>query len=79
MTIYGMGSITCDISMREILDEVDPNDLQLFLKDASRQSQRGKVLEKNALLEGCFLLNLDGNGCFSSDSRHSEACLEKKK
>jgi hypothetical protein len=78
MTIYGMKSIPCDTSMREILDGVDPNDLRPPFKDAFRQLQRGKVLEKFVFMEGCYLLNLDGTGYFSSDSRHSDACLEKR-
>ena len=78
MTIYGMGSIPCDTSMREILDGVDPNDLRPLFKDAFRQLQRGKVLEKFVFMEGCYLLNLDGTGYFSSDSRHSDACMEKR-
>ena len=77
-TIYGMGSIPCDTSMREILDGVDPNDLRPLFKDAFRQLQRGKILEKFVFMEDCYLLNLDGTGYFSSDSRHSDACLEKK-
>jgi hypothetical protein len=78
MTIYGMGSIPCDTSMREILDGVDPNDLRPLFKAAFRQLQRGKVLEKFVFMEGCYLLNLDGTGYFSSDSRHSDACMEKR-
>lgn len=77
MTIYGMGSIPCDTSIREILDGVDPNDLRPLFKDAFRQLQRGKVLEKFVFMEGCYLLNLDGTGYFSSDTIHSDACLEK--
>ena len=78
MTIYAMNSIPCDTSMREILDEVDPNNLRPLFKDAFRQLQRGKILEKFVFMEDCYLLNLDGTGYFSSDSRHSDACLEKK-
>lgn len=48
-TIYGMGSIPCDTSIREILDGVDPNDLRPLFRDAFRQLQRGKVLEKFVL------------------------------
>jgi hypothetical protein len=32
--------------MREILDDVDPNELRPLFKDAFRQLQRGKALEK---------------------------------
>jgi hypothetical protein len=78
MTIYGMGSIPCDTSMREILDGVDPNDLRPLFKDAFRQLQRGKILEKYLFMNTGYLLNLDGTGYFSSDKVHSDACLEKK-
>lgn len=78
MTIYAMGSIPCDTSMREILDGVDPNDLRPLFKEAFRQLQRGKVLEKYIFMDTGYLLNLDGTGYFSSDSRYSDLCLEKR-
>ncbi len=77
MTIYGIGSIPCDTSLRDILDGVDPNDLRPLFKDAFRQLQRGKVLEKMVYMEGCYLLNLDGTGYFSSNVRHNSSCMEK--
>lgn len=77
MTIYGMGSIPCDSSMREILDGVDPNDLRPLFKDAFRALQRGKALEQMVFMNGCYLLNLDGTGYFSSSTLYSDACMEK--
>ena len=77
MTIYGMGSIPCDTSMREILDGVDPNDLRSLFNDAFRQLQRGKALEQMIFMQGCYLLNLDGTGYFSSSKLYSNACMEK--
>jgi hypothetical protein len=77
MTIYGMGSIPCDTSMREILDGVDPNDLRPLFKDAFRTLQRGKALEQMVFMEGSYLLNLDGTGYFSSSTLYSNACMEK--
>jgi len=77
MTIYGMGSIPCDTSMREILDGVDPNDLRPLFKDAFRQLQRGKALEQMVFMQGCYLLNLDGTGYFSSSKLYSDACMQK--
>ena len=56
MTIYGIGSIPCDTSMREILDGVDPSDLRPLFKDAFRALQRGKALEQEAAaLEAAIL------------------------
>jgi hypothetical protein len=77
MTIYGMGSIPCDTSMREILDGVDPNNLRPLFKDAFRQLQRGKALEQLVFMQGCYLLNLDGTGYFSSSKLYSDACMKK--
>ena len=77
MTIYGMGSIPCDTSMREILDGVNPNDLRPLFKDAFRQLQRGKALEQMVFMQGCYLLNLDGTGYFSSSALCSDACMKK--
>ena len=77
MTIYGMESIPCDTSMREILDGVDPNNLRPLFRVAFRQLQRGKALEQMVFMQGCYLLNLDGTGYFSSNKLYSNACMEK--
>lgn len=77
LTIYGMGNIPCDTSMREILDGVDPNDLRPLFKDAFRALQRGKVLEKMVFMDVGYLLNLDGTGYFSSKTLHSNACMQR--
>jgi len=76
-TIYGMDTIPCDTSMREILDGVAPDSLRPLYKDAFRPLQRGKVLEKMAFMEDSYLLNLDGTGYFSSKTLYSDACMEK--
>jgi len=77
MTIYGMDSIPCDTSMREILDGVDPNNLRPLFKDAFRALQRGKALEQMVFMDDCYLLNLDGTGYFSSCTLYSDACMKK--
>jgi len=76
-TIYGMSTIPCDTSMREILDGVTPDSLRPLYKDAFRPLQRGKVLEKMIFMEDSYLLNLDGTGYFSSKALYSDACMEK--
>ena len=77
-TIYGMSTIPADTSMREILDQVDPETIRPLFKDAFRPLQRGKMLEKMVFMEDAYLLNLDGTGYFSSNKLYSDACLEKK-
>jgi hypothetical protein len=76
-TIYGIGNIPCDSSMREILDEVKIKDLRPLYKDVFTQLQRGKALEKFTYMDGCYLLSLDGTGYFSSPVLHSPSCMEK--
>ncbi len=76
-TIYGIGSIPCDSSMREILDKVDPIDIRPLFKSTFSKLQRGKALEKFVYMEDCYLLSLDGTGYFSSPVRHSPSCMEK--
>lgn len=77
-TIFGMNTIPCDTSMREILDPVCPEHLRPLFKDCIRPLQRGKVLEKMLFMGQGYLLNLDGTGYFSSNNRYSPACLERK-
>ncbi len=76
-TIYGIGNIPCDTTMREILDVVDPNDLRPLFKDGFRALQRGKALEQMVFMNGYYLLNLDGTGYFTSKKLHSKACMKK--
>ncbi len=76
-SIYGIGSIPCDSSIRKILDGVDPNDLRRSFKDVFAKLQRGKALEKFAYMDDYYLLSLDGTGYFSSPVRHSPSCMEK--
>lgn len=76
-TIYGIGNIPCDTSMREILDAVDPIDLRPLFKDAFRALQRGKALEQMVFWDDYYLLNLDGTGYFSSKKLYSDACMKK--
>lgn len=75
--IYGIEVIPSDSRMREINDEIDPKYLSPVFKDIFRQLQRGKALEPMVFYEGCYLLNLDGTGFFSSKKLSAPFCLEK--
>ena len=76
-TIYGIDSIPCDSTLRNILDNIEPNDLRPIFKDVFSELQRGKALEQFAYMDDCYLLSLDGTGFFSSSVLHSPACMEK--
>ncbi len=77
MTVYNIKHIPCDTALREILDDIDPVDLRPMFTTIFQKLQRGKALEKLMFMEGCYLLNLDGTGYFSSTTRHSPSCNEK--
>jgi hypothetical protein len=76
-SIYGIGRVPCDTSMREILDPVKPEHLRPAFKAVFRQLQRGRALEEMIFVEGHYLLALDGTGYFSSQEIHCDSCLEK--
>lgn len=76
--VYGIKQIPCDTSLRDISDDPDPVDFRPSFKTIFQKLQRGKALEKMAFMDGCYLLNLDGTGYFSSDKLHSPLCMEKK-
>jgi len=76
-TIYGIERVPCDTHMREILDSVSPKVLRPLFKSVFGQLQRGKALEPMALLDGHYLLALDGTEYFSSKTIHCASCLHK--
>jgi len=78
-SIYGIKNVPCDSRMREINDIIDPKEyIAPAFKDIFRQRQRGKILEPMVLYNGCYLLNLDGTGIFSSKKLTAPFCMEKK-
>ena len=77
-SIYGIQNIPSDSRMREICDEIDPKKyLSPIFKVPFRHLQRGKVLEQMVFYKGCYLLNLDGTGFFSSKKISAPYCMEK--
>ena len=76
-TIYGIARIPSDTSMREILDDMDPEALRPLFKQVFNELQRGKELEKYQYLGRYYVLTLDGTGYFSSKNIRCDNCLEK--
>ena len=77
-SLFGIGQIPSDTQMREILDEVDPEQLRDTFRDIFRQLQRGKALEPFVFHAGGYLLSLDGTGYFSSPTIHCDSCQVKE-
>jgi len=76
-SIFGLKAIPSDTQMREILDEVAPNQLRPVFKEVFRQVQRGKILEDYVFLEGCYLVALDGVEYFTSQKVHCDHCMTR--
>jgi Transposase DDE domain len=74
--VYGIERVPCDTAMREILDPVEPETLRPLFQHVFRALQRGKALEEMVLVDGHYLLALDGTGYFSSTQIHCASCLE---
>ena len=77
-SLFGIGQIPSDTQMREILDEVDPEQRRDTFRDIFRPLQRGKALEPFVFYAGAYLLSLDGTGYFSSPTIHCESCQVKE-
>jgi hypothetical protein len=77
-TIYGIDRVPCDTRMRERLDPVAPESLRHAFKLVFRQLQRGKALEPMVVLDGHYLVALDGTEYFSSKTIHCASCLHQE-
>jgi hypothetical protein len=64
--------------MRERLDPVSPESLRPSFKIVFRQLQRGKALEPMVLLNGHYVVALDGTAYFSSKTIHCASGLQKE-
>ena len=75
--IFHLQNVPSDTQMRTILDPVEPESLRPLFRDVFRELQRGKVLERYSILNGHYLLSLDGTGYFSSEKVHCPSCMVK--
>ena len=76
-TLYGVKKAPSDTYMREILDEVSPNEVRVGFKNLFRLLQTGKQLEKFQYLNGHYLVSIDGTQHFNSNKVHCDNCCEK--
>ena len=75
--LYGVDRAPCDTYLRERLDEVDPDVLEKVYKRLFALLQRGRGLEGMEVLDGRYVLSVDGTGVFSSQSVHCDHCCER--
>ena len=75
--IYGMERVPCDTHLRASLDPVSPKGLRPVCTRVFRPLQRGKALEAMRVLDGHYVLALDGTGYCSSQTMHGASCLHQ--
>ena len=66
-----------DTAVREVLDHVDPASIRPAFKKLFALLQRGKALEPYQILNGHYLISVDGTGFFSSSKVKCENCCVK--
>lgn len=77
-SIFGVQEIPKDNQLRNVLDTLPVEALSPIFADFLRNLQRGKHLAKYQLLDGRYLIPIDGSEYFSSEKIHCPHCLQKK-
>ncbi len=77
-TLFGVQQTPCDTQMREIIDQIEPEEIEGAFDVVFAQAQRNKVLEDYAFLDRGYLLSIDGTGYFESTEIHCESCCVKQ-
>ena len=76
-SLHGIKQAPSDTYLRERLDPFDPDGLRKPFTRLFALLQRGKGLEGFDVLDGHYLLSVDGTGYFSSSAVHCKNCCEK--
>ncbi len=74
-TLFHVTSIPKDTQMGGVLDEVDPEHLMPLFDDFFRPLQRGKHLEQYQVLDGRYIVAIDGSQYFTSEKISCPGCL----
>jgi hypothetical protein len=77
-TLYQVEQAPADTTLRERLDEVDPQTMRGAFKSVYTAFQRGKGLEPFAFLDGKYLILMDGTEYYCSKNIKCESCCSKK-
>ena len=77
-TLFHVESIPRDTQMREIMDAVDPEKITPLFDDFFRPLQRGKHLEQYRVLEGRYIVAIDGSQYFTSENISCPGCLMRE-
>ena len=74
-TLFGVSDIPGDTQLRDTIDACDPQQIEVVFSDYFSLLQRGKQLESFRVLDGFYLIPIDGTQYFSSERIHCPQCL----
>ncbi len=74
-TVFAVDDIPKDTQMREMLDAIAASQLDGIFSDFLHRLQRGKHLANYQLLDGSYLVAIDGSEYFSSENIRCPHCL----
>jgi hypothetical protein len=77
-TLFDVKDIPEDTQMREIIDQVDSDELRPIFKEYFFRLQRGKHVSEFQLLPGLYVCSIDGTQYYHSQSIHCPGCLVTK-
>ena len=77
-SLFKVEKIPSDTRMREVVDEVDPEDLRPAFKSLFARAQISNVLKEFKSIQDSYLMALDATGYFSSDAVSCNHCLTRK-
>jgi hypothetical protein len=75
--LYKIGNVPCDTYMREVLDEINFQNIRECFLSIFHEAQRSKLLESYEFLDKSYLCLIDGTEIFNSEKVHCKNCLEK--
>lgn len=77
-TVFGLQAIPSDTQMRTILDVVDPDEIRPAFGDVFAALESGDALENFRLLDGHYLVALDGVEYFRSKKVNCPCCMTRR-
>lgn len=77
-SLFQVSSIPKDSQLRDVLDRLPNETIDCLFDDFVAALQRGKHLAQFQVLDGQYLISIDGSEYFSSEKIHCPGCLTKK-
>ena len=76
--LFRVEEVPSDETIRKRLDRVSPSKLQGIFKRLFARVQRTKLLEQYRVLEGSYVLAVDGTGVYHSNRIRCDRCCERR-